>query len=342
MQKFLSLLGLIVSTLALSQNATETPEVKYEQLYDEPYTVNKLFIGFQPFYGELFATNVNAGFGIDAHYFLRQQANFRVQFRKAYASRFFDLHHENAKKNSSVENEPLSFNYVELGMTWHVKDFDTQSKTKLVLYKKTYQGAKWAAQVPLRIEVPCRVRKIFGARLGGIAWQSTIDFSNALQQDGKTNLDFGNGDFDESINIFSNIRSAGIYAGGSMTWIKNIAVGFDEYEGQIDDGIITLFADILYSPYLKIDDVEYIVRDEVSNTSELRTYSPEILKLNSFGFRVGLDGKFNRKLSWGYGGEVGYRPTIVNLGFFAAVKISIPLYGTNLDNKVRAVNKEGN
>ena len=311
----------------LAQNATEQADINYEPLYDEPYTVNKLFIGFQPFYGELFATNVNAGFGIDAHYFLKQTANFRAHFRKAYASSFFDLNHENAIQNSSVQNEPVNFNYFELGMTYHVKDFDTESKTKMILYKKSYHTGEWAAKVPVRIEVPCRVRKIFGARIGGIAWQSTIDFSNALQQDGKTNLDFGNGDFDESVNLFSNIRSAGLYAGGSMTWIKNVAVGFDEYEGTVDDGMVTLFADILYSPYLKVDDIIY----------QGNNYVTGILKLNSFGFRVGLDGKFNRKLSWGYGGEVGYRPTVAHLGFFAAIKIAIPMYGTNLEYKAQAV-----
>ena len=43
--------------------------VTFEELYDEPYLVNKLFIGFQPLYGEVFATNVNAGFGIEASYY---------------------------------------------------------------------------------------------------------------------------------------------------------------------------------------------------------------------------------------------------------------------------------
>lgn len=321
--------GLLISTLVFAQNEADQSQVKYEQLYDEPYTVNKLFIGFQPLYGELFATNVNAGFGIDAHYFLQQKANFRAHFRKAYASSFFDLNHENAAQNSSVENEPANFNYFELGMTWHVKDFDTESKAKMVLYKKSYHPGEWAATVPLRVEVPCRVRKIVGARIGGIAWQSTLDFSNALQQDGKTNLDFGSGEFNETLNLFSNIHSAGLYVGGSMTWIKNIAVGFDEYEGSVDDGIITVFGDILYAPYLKVDDIIY----------QGNTYTTEILKLNPLGFRVGLDGKFNRKLSWGYGGEIGYRPSVAHLGFFATVKIAIPLYGTNLDNKLQAVSK---
>ena len=33
--------------------------VTYEELYDEPYSVNKLFVGIQPLYAEMFVTNVN-------------------------------------------------------------------------------------------------------------------------------------------------------------------------------------------------------------------------------------------------------------------------------------------
>jgi hypothetical protein len=78
-----------------------------------------------------------------------------------------------------------------------------------------------------------------------------------------------------------------------------------------------------------VEDIKY---EDVS-------YNPGILKLKSFGFRAGLDGKFNRKLSWGYGGEFGYRPSVAKMGFFAVIKIAIPLYGTNLENKVVAVSK---
>src|SRR5688572_11944840 len=140
MKNSLSILLIMVCPVLINAQADkkEAEGVTYEQLYDEPYTVNKLFIGFQPFYGELFATNVNAGFGVDAHYYHRQSLDFRAHFRKTYSSSFFDLSRENAVKNSSVENSQESFDYFELGATWHVKDFDDQSKTKMVLYKSSF------------------------------------------------------------------------------------------------------------------------------------------------------------------------------------------------------------
>ncbi len=325
---FTCLLIFVTVTIFSQDDSLDTTGISFEPLYDEPYNVNKLFIGLQPFYGELFATNVNAGFGIDAHYFLKNKADFRVNIRKSYSSRFFDQNRENAARNGSVQNKPEIFNYFEFGLTWHLKDFEEQSKTKMVLYKNSYKGDQWASRVPLRKEVPCKVRKIYGARFGGVVWNSTLDVSRALQLDGRTNMDFAG--LNDTLNLFSNIYSAGIYAGGSMTWIKNVAVSFDEFDNGLDDGILTLFADILYSPYLKVNDIEY--QDQL--------YKPTILKLKSFGFRAGIDGKFNRKLSWGYGGEFGYRPSVANMGFFVLIKIAIPLYGTNLI-KAQPAPKEG-
>jgi hypothetical protein len=322
------ILGFTFGQLAGQEERRDMTDVTFEQLYDEPYNVNKFFIGFQPFYGELFATNVNAGFGVDAHYFLKQKADFRAHFRKTYSSSFFDTNRENARQNSGVDNRAVSFGYFEAGMTWHVKDFEDQGKTKMVLYKKSYKGNVWAGRVPLHVEIPCRVRKVYGARFGTVVWNSTLDVSRALLVDGKTNFDLAG--FDESINLFSNIHSIGLYAGGSMTWMRNVAVGFDQYESSVDDGMLTLFADIFYAPYLRVDDIEYLGTE----------YNTGILRIKSFGCRVGLDGKFNRKLGWGYGGELGYRPSVAGLGFFATFKIAIPMHSTNFAYKVTATPKE--
>lgn len=329
--RFITVSILVFSALftAIGQDERrDMTDVTFEQLYDEPYNINKFFIGFQPFYGEVFATNVNAGFGVDAHLLLNQKVDIRGHFRKTYSSAFFDMNRENAKQNSLLDNKPTAFGYLEMGMTWHMKDFEEQGKTKLVLYKKSYKGNKWAGRVPLHAEIPCRVRKIYGARVGGIVWNSTLDVSRALQVVDKSNVDLAN--FDESINLFSNIHSGGLYAGASMTWIRNVAVSFDQFESNVDDSMLSLYADILYSPYLKIDDIRY----------QGSAYNTHILKIKSFGFRLGLDGKFNRKVGWGYGGEFGYRPSVEGLGFFAMFRIAIPMYGTNFAYKVTATPKE--
>ncbi|MDH4058282.1 MAG: hypothetical protein OEU76_05930, partial [Cyclobacteriaceae bacterium] len=77
----------------------------------------------------------------------------------------------------------------------------------------------------------------------------------------------------------------------------------------------------------------------VGIVDQRRTYDIGPLKTKSFGFRAGIEGKFNRTLSWAYGGEIGYRPSVEGQGFFAMLKISIPVFSTNLDYKVEAFGK---
>ena len=328
--------------MLLAQSSDNNP-VTYEELYDEPYEINKLFVQFQPIYGELFVTNVNAGFGLEASYFWAEKMDFRIHARKTYTQKF-DLTRDIADNNSNVENIPNVYNYYELGATYHVKDFDESSKTKMFLYRKSYKGDKWAARVPLSVEIPCKVRKIYGARLGGFYFDTAVDLNRALEaQDLTTDvlvnketnspipstyLDENN--LSQDVSIFSNMSVGGVYVGGSMSWIKNVAVDFDnKYQEGVDDLIFTAFLDILIAPAIGIDDVVY----------QGQTYSVDEVATSLIGFRAGMDGKFNRTLSWGYGGEVGMRPGLKSRGFYALVKISFPIYSTNLDHKVEAFGK---
>src|SRR5690606_8465852 len=157
----------------------------------------------------------------------------------------------------------------ELGATYHFRDFEQPSKTKMFLYKKSYRGNIWAARVPLNAEIPCKVRKIYGGRIGGIIWGSSTDLNRALKKQGLTNNDlkdaegnslpltFNDGVEERTLDVFSNISSVGGYVGGSITWIKNVAVNFDKFEEGIDDLIFTAYFDIMYAPSLEIDDVVY-------------------------------------------------------------------------------------
>jgi hypothetical protein len=321
--------------------------VTYEEIYDEPYSVNKLFVHFQPLYGELFTANVNAGFGLEANYYLQDKADFKAHFRRTYSSAFFDLNREQAKQSSDVDNEPTTFYYFEVGGTYHIKDFESSSKTKMFLYKKSYAGNKWAARVPLNAEVPCKVRKIYGARLGAIVWQSSLDINNVMEKQDITADQFVDAEDNSlvtaagpDVKIFSNVKSAGLYVGGSLTWIRNVAVSFDKFEAGVDDLILTTYLDILIAPSVKLDDIVYTPRDGSGNpTGPPETYSISPVGIKKIGFRAGIEGKFNRTLSWAYGGEIGYRPAIEGRMFYALLKISFPVFGTNLDYKVESFGK---
>lgn len=100
---------------ALAQDNKDA--VTFEELYDEPYAINKLFIGFQPLYAELFTSNVNAGFGIDAMFYYRDKADFHAHFRRPYSQAFFDFNRELASRNSDVTVSSRPFTYMEFGGT---------------------------------------------------------------------------------------------------------------------------------------------------------------------------------------------------------------------------------
>lgn len=336
-----------VSIFAQGERKDKTA-VTYEEIYDEPYSVNKLFVQLQPMYGELFVTNVNAGFGLEVSYYHQDKFDFRAHFRKTYSQKFFDLNRDIAVKNSDVDNRAQIYTYYEFGGTYHIKDFEQSSKTKMFLYKNSYKGNKWAARVPLTAVIPCKVRKIYGARLGGILWNSSVDVNRALKEQNLTNADLKTAEGDplpltlpnsngQPFDVFSNMSTAGLYVGGSIAWIRNVAVNFDKFEEGVDDLMFTAFVDILVSPSIKIDDIVYT--SDKTDPTTTHTYSINPLKTSTFGFRAGIDGKFNRLWSWSYGGEVGYRPSLQGMGFYTLIKISFPVFGTNLDYKVESFGK---
>lgn len=323
-----------------AQRSDQNP-VTYEELYDEPYAINTLFVQFQPIYGEVFTANINAGFGLEATYFLKDKMRFNAQTRKTY-TRKFDLSRdiaENLKEDDlGFTATPEVFNYYEIGATYHIKDFEESSKTSIFLYRKSYKGSKWASRVPISADIPCKVRKIYGARLGGFFYDTSFDVNRVVDNqgitmqelvgpNGETLPQFKVNSADEEFQAFSNYSAGGIYVGGSMSWIKNIAVDFDnKYQEGVDDLIFTAFLDLLIAPAINVDDIIY----------NGVTYSTEGIETSMIGFRAGMEGRFNRTWSWAYGGEIGMRPGLKGRGFYALVKISFPVFSTNLDYSVEA------
>lgn len=348
-QRFTLFWLLLLPAIGLAQGERkDKTAVTYEEIYDEPYSVNKLFVHLQPLYGEVFATNINAGFGLEANYYFQDKVDFKAHFRKTYSKSFYDFSRDLAAKTSDVDNRFEVFNYYEFGFTYHVKDFEESSKTKMFLYKNSYKGNKWAARVPLTAEVPCKVRKIYGARLGGIIWDSSTDLNRVMESQGLSYADFKSSDgillsdFTTDANLFSNISSKGLYLGGSMTWIRNVAVSFDKFEAGVDDLIFTTFFDLMFAPSLELDNIVYTPKDPNSGApllAEQRSYDVSAISLKKFGFRAGIEGKFNRQFSWAYGGEIGYRPSIEGRTFYALLKVSFPVFGSNLDYGVEAFGK---
>ena len=308
---------------------TEAKTLTYEELYDTPYDINKLFIHLQPMYGELFTTNITVGWGIKAQYYLKNVADFEAHVRAPYG-RSFDLTRDAAFKNSTVDNEARSYIYFEVLGTYHIKDEEQDAETKFILYSKRYKGDKWAATVPLHTVIPTKMRRIYGARFGGMSYKTSVNYTSIMEKQGVTLISDEGGEIGADESVYGNMSAQGFYVGGSMTLIKNVAVQPDKIYGTlVNDLIFTTFFDINFAPMITVDDIY----------DEGERYSSEPILKNVLGFRAGMEGKFNRKFSWAYGGEIGYRPGLKESGFFALIKISFPVFSTQLRYQVESFGK---
>jgi hypothetical protein len=327
---FIATFFMFSQSIAQSENLnTEAKTITYEELYDTPFDINKLFIHIQPIYGELFTTNTTIGWGVKGHYYLKDFADFEAHVRAPYA-RSFDMMRDAAFKNSTVTNEPRPFTYLELLGTYHIKDEEMDTETKFILYSKRYKGDKWAATVPLHTIIPTKQRRVIGARVGGMMYKSTVDYTGIMEKQGVTLIADEGGEIGADESVYGNISVMGFYVGGSLALIKNVAVQPDKIYGTlVNDLIFTTFLDINFAPMVVIDDIY----------DEGQRYSSEPIQKSILGFRAGMEGKFNRKLSWGYGAEIGYRPGLQKSGFFANAKISFPVFSTQLRYQVESFGK---
>lgn len=316
----------------MGQNSSLNPKAKtltYEELYDNPYDINKLFIHLQPFYGEFSALNTMAGVGFEVQYYLKNLLDFKGSARIPYARRT-DLVRNSANKNSTVDNNVKGYASYEISGTYHIIDKEVDTETKFILYSKRYKGDKWASTVPLHTIIPTKVRRIYGARLGGFFHKTGVYYNDLMDHQNVWITDGEGNPIDENESIYGNLGVNGLFIGGSYTIIKNVAVQPDKIYGTlVSDLIFTTYLDIMYAPSIHLSDI----------FNEDLTYSSDPIQKKGFGFRIGMDGKFNRKFGWGYGAELGSRPGLKKGGFYILAKISLPILANQLRQQVESFGK---
>jgi hypothetical protein len=298
------------------EDTEKEPILTYESVVDNPYEINKLWIHLQPLYAELFVTNVNLGFGVQVDYQIASKLGLTAQWRRAYAQPT-DFAREVANKNQDNLDNNKTFNYWQLGGVIHVSDKVEQGKTKIILYSRRYQGKRWANRIPETIEVPAQIRKIYGLRWGGIMYNTTTDISRAAVEQG-INLVDAMGSSVGDAKLYGNIESTAVYLGASYSVVKNIGIKpHRDFGVLVNDLHITGFVDLIYAPSLEVEDI--ILGNTMVPGSQL--------SLSDFGFRAGIEGKFNKTFGYSYGAEIGYRPSLEQRTFYAMFRISFPVIG---------------
>lgn len=342
---FTIILGISAHTSEAQFRRSEANKtVTFEELYNDPYDINKLFIGITPLYGDIHVTNITSGFGIDGTYYLNDFMHFKASVRVPYFSGS-DFARNAANKSDNFDGRARSFLYTEASASYHIWDKEQESKSKIALYSKNYKGAQWAAKVPQVAEIPNKRREILFARLGGVYYETTSELSRAIAAQGVevtgTATTEGGAQLTNTISgetedaIFGNVLGYGVSIGGGLTWMKNFAAKPDKtYEELVDDHVFTTFIDLFIFPVVTVEDFFYNPTPDAS--SVFYQYDGSQINTFMFGGRLGIDGHFNRTLGWGYGAELGVRPGLEKRGFYGMIKIIFPLYGTKLDYKVEA------
>lgn len=311
--------------IAFGQEEDQQEVPSYQTMYDDPYDIRNLYISFQPMYGDIGSLNIGGGFGVEATYYQNSLFDAYLAFRTTYGKKF-DINRDAAIKNATNNNDYPIYYDVDFGGTYHLQDIMTESSSDVLLYSKSLRGTDWASTMANTTTISGKVRNIIGIRLGGILHSTTVNINSVLVHQDLT-LYYSDGIPVINENMFSNLNTFTIYVGGSYSWIKNYAVEFSErWDPAGDDKIITPYFDFMFAASNKLDDLA--LPTEVVSTDPIE-------KLN-VGFRGGLNVKYNRTLSWGYGLEAGLRPGVKKDGWFFMFKMSFPVYARKMHKKVES------
>ena len=316
--------SIVLAPICIAQDKDSVDVLTYEAINDDPYAINKLFIHIQPLYSELFATNVNIGFGIQVDYQIAKGLELSANWRHPYA-RQTDFAREVAYKNQDNVDNNKAFNYLEFGGTIHLSDRNYKSKSKIILYSKRYQGKKWANKIPEKLIIPSQVRKVVGFRWGGTIFNSTTDVVKAAAEQGVSLVDEENNPVGDA-KLYGNLDAKGIYAGLSLQIIKNVAIKpHRDFGVLVNDLHFNAFLDIIYAPSISLEDI--ILDGNIISGDQLET--------QEVGFRAGVQGKFNKRVGFSYGAEFGYRPSLKERSFYALFKLGFPVFGIPSKDQTR-------
>ncbi len=321
---FCCILFLSFTVRGQTRDSINSPVVTYEEVLDNPYAINKLWIHLQPLYGELFVTNVNVGFGVQVDYQAGEKLGLTAQWRRAYA-KATDFAREVAQKNQDNFDNNKAFNYLQFGGTIHLSDKPKEATSTIIMYSQRYRGKRWANRIPQKLPVPSQLRKIVGLRWGGFLYNSTTDATRAAMEQGVVLTGLNSTPLPDA-KLYANVEVKALYLGASLHWLRNIAIKpHRDFGVLVNDFNFNAFVDIIYAPSVEVEDM--ILGADRINGDQLST--------QELGFRAGVEGKFNKRIGYSYGAEIGYRPSLEERSFYAMFRLGFPVFGVPPQNQPR-------
>ena len=328
------------------EEAIPSSSVNYKVLDDNPKDLNTLWVHVQPITVDAIGMNIVVGSGLEFNYNPIPKWDFRAGFRGNFINTM-DLQRNAATHSGGITTQESKreqgqliitntfsrFYNVDLGASYAISDKEKKGTTKVVLLESAEQGV---SAMPEIIEIDCKVRHIWSARLGLQSMATTVSLQKAMdKQDVSLKGDKGtvlsssgtttsNG-FKTATNhneVFSNFFSTGFNVGGSLQLVKNVSIKTEKQGVLSNNSILTVYADVLMAPWTKIEDIN--TRKVGDGTEETFDASP--IKLNQIGGRIGMDMRFNQSAYLSYGIEAGVKPSIQGQGLYLVAKLGIPVF----------------
>jgi hypothetical protein len=328
----------------MAQTSGSNKVVNYKSVSDEPYGINKMWLHFQPIVADVFMTNFSVGFGAQYNYLFTDKVNFEARMNTSY-TRSFDFARDLAQKNAGIQvnNEDLAISNrfapylnLQVGGSYHIIDNELKGTSKIMLTSKKVKTMQLTSVD--YVTVNSKVRQIVGIRGGGYYMQTTTNLGTAMIKQGRVMTGS-----DGSVlvpggrnAIYSSLMAPGFYLGGSFGQIRNVAIKADKFGVLGNNTIFTSYADLMYSPFLRIDDV--LIQEP--GTENTITYTADNLKLNRVGWRAGFDIMYNQDKYFSFGGEIGARPTLAGRGMYAMAKVGFPVFSFK-PKQARTANNTG-
>ena len=316
--------------------------VLYKVLVDDPSVQNQLWLHLQPLTADGMTMNASVGSGLETHWI----SPFRgIEFHAGIRGNFFnamDLQKRAASsaaifiqtdKYDDPSRNPLAvtlsrFLAWEAGGFYPIKEFLKNGKANISIPDQT--------GVAENLELNAKVLRTLGARLGVNSMRSTVSLNKALE-DQNLELVGNKGNRlspkgatigsvyrtrDDINSLFTSFASTGIYAGIGMQRRKNLNIKTETLGIISSNSILSFYADVMFNPWTSLQPFAYAA----NGSGDKEEFQVDAINLSKFGFRTGFEIRHNENPFISAGGEIGYRPSIQGQGFYAALRIGIPVF----------------
>jgi hypothetical protein len=271
--------------------------VHYKTLMDDPYAIKKLHVHLDPFYCDLWGTNIHMGWGARANFYVGRLGALHFEMRRAY----LDMMQEDAKSDLLVPKRGFKpYFYMEPSLDLNFSDKTRDRSLKVTLSSSSYSSGGYTYTSERYIMVDGSQRKVYSLH-GGLSFShSAFDMSkgNVTLEDGSTEANFTAISATDTLTGGHGMMSTMVVAAGlSGKTITNLIISTD-WGNRGNSMLSHWYLDFLFAPVVSFEDMKM-------GSAE---YKVECANKKRIGWRFGWEFHKPNKTFMSYKMEFGSRP----------------------------------